>query len=252
VTTLTTWDKTGYALSATGLDLVAKTATGALALADAVWEEATRTITGGTITTYTGNTPQTADNNTILSSATHGNAALRTLLLDVPTVAEFEARSLVAASYFDPALDTVATVTTLTGHTPQTGDSFALIGATGSGLTSLAPAATALSSATWTATRAGYLDKLNVTGALANTDNAASFKATGFSTHSAAGVVTALKASTGWTVGGTATFATIQKINYAMLRGKFTLVGTTFTLYDDDNTTSLGTWTVGNTGRTPD
>lgn len=34
---------------------------------------------------------------------------------------------------------TVATVTTLTGHTPQTGDSFARIGATGSGLTSLAP-----------------------------------------------------------------------------------------------------------------
>ena len=33
---------------------------------------------------------------------------------------------------------TVPTVTTLTGHTPQTGDSFARIGATGSGLTSLA------------------------------------------------------------------------------------------------------------------
>ena len=29
----------------------------------------------------------------------------------------------------------------------------------------------------WTSTRAGYIDKLNVTGALANTDNAASFKA---------------------------------------------------------------------------
>lgn len=36
--------------------------------------------------------------------------------------------------------------------------------------------------------RAGYLDKLNVTGTLANTDNASSFKATGFSTHSAADV----------------------------------------------------------------
>lgn len=33
---------------------------------------------------------------------------------------------------------TVGTVTTLTGHTPQTGDSYARIGATGSGLTSLA------------------------------------------------------------------------------------------------------------------
>lgn len=53
------------------------------------------------------------------------------------------------------------TITTYTGDTPQTGDSFARIGANGSGLTSLAPAATALSTATWTGTRAGYLDNLS-------------------------------------------------------------------------------------------
>lgn len=47
----------------------------------------------------------------------------------VPTTAEFNARTLVAASYFDPAADTVATVTTLTGHTPQTGDSYIRLGA---------------------------------------------------------------------------------------------------------------------------
>ena len=40
-----------------------------------------------------------------------------------------------------------------------------------------APASTALSSAVWTADRAGYLDKLNVAGALAHTGIAASFKA---------------------------------------------------------------------------
>ncbi len=56
---------------------------------------------------------------------------------------------------------TVGTITTYTGDTPQTGDSFARIGSTGSGLTSLAPAATALSTATWTSTRAGYLDNLS-------------------------------------------------------------------------------------------
>jgi len=56
-----------------------------------------------TVTTYTGNTPQTADH-------TAGIA-------DVPTVAEFNARTLVAASYFDPAADAVATVTTLTNKT---------------------------------------------------------------------------------------------------------------------------------------
>lgn len=47
------------------------------------------------------------------------------------------------------------------GDTPQTGDSFARIGAAGAGLTALAPAGTALSSATWTPTRAANLDRLD-------------------------------------------------------------------------------------------
>ena len=56
------------------------------------------------------------------------------------------------------------TLTTYTGNTPQTGDAYDRIGATGSGLTSLAPSATALSTATWTSTRAGYIDNLNPAG----------------------------------------------------------------------------------------
>lgn len=55
------------------------------------------------------------------------------------------------------------TLTTYTGNTPQTGDAFARIGATGSGLTSLAPAATALSTATWTGTLATNLGTTNST-----------------------------------------------------------------------------------------
>lgn len=55
----------------------------------------------------------------------------------------------------------VDTLTTYTGDTPQTGDSFARIGSTGSGLTSLAPASTALSTAVWTATLAGYIGNLS-------------------------------------------------------------------------------------------
>ena len=51
----------------------------------------------------TASTPQTADH-------TAGIA-------DIPTVAEFNARTLVAASYFDPAADDVAVVTTLTNKT---------------------------------------------------------------------------------------------------------------------------------------
>jgi len=67
-----------------------------------------------------------------LANGTDGLGALRTLLLDIPTVSEFNARTLVAASYFDPTTDTVATVTNLTGHIAQTGDTYALAnGATG-------------------------------------------------------------------------------------------------------------------------
>ncbi len=56
---------------------------------------------------------------------------------------------------------TVDTLTTYTGNTPQTGDAFARIGATGSGLTSLAPASTALSTVQWTNGRAANLDNLD-------------------------------------------------------------------------------------------
>ncbi len=67
-----------------------------------------------------------------LANGTDGLGVLKTSLDDIPTVAEFNARTLVAASYFDPAADTVVNVTnvaTLTGHTVQTGDSFARLGA---------------------------------------------------------------------------------------------------------------------------
>jgi hypothetical protein len=50
-----------------------------------------------------------------------GSANLDTQLADLPTVAEFEARTLVAANYFDPAADTVANVTTVGSVTTKTG-----------------------------------------------------------------------------------------------------------------------------------
>ena len=52
------------------------------------------------VNTLDGHTAQTADH-------TAGIA-------DIPTVAEFEARTIVAANYFDPAADAVATVTDVT------------------------------------------------------------------------------------------------------------------------------------------
>jgi len=55
-----------------------------------------------------------------LANATDGLGALRTLALDIPTVAEFNARTLVAASYFDPVADAVANVTTVATTTTNT------------------------------------------------------------------------------------------------------------------------------------
>jgi len=56
-------------------------------------------------------------------------ATLQTSIDDVPTVAEFNARTLVAANYFDPAADTVTLVTTTTTVTNQvTADVTALNG----------------------------------------------------------------------------------------------------------------------------
>lgn len=58
-------------------------------------------------------------------------------------------------------ISNVDVLTTYTGDTPQSGDCFARIGATGSGLSSLAQASTALSNANWTNGRAANLDNLD-------------------------------------------------------------------------------------------
>jgi len=62
----------------------------------------------------------------------------------------------------------IASPSLTVGSVNQSGDSFARIGSNGSGLTSLAPASTALSNATWTAAMASYLPNLNVGGPVAS------------------------------------------------------------------------------------
>lgn len=56
------------------------------------------------------------------------SANLDTQLADIPTVSEFNARTLAAADYFDPAADTVANVTTVGSVTTKTGYSLASTG----------------------------------------------------------------------------------------------------------------------------
>lgn len=73
------------------------------------------------------------------------------LLDDLATPTNITAATGVVLSGVTHTGAVIPTVSTLTGHTPQTGDSFARIGATGSGLTTLATAANL-------ATLNGYVD----------------------------------------------------------------------------------------------
>lgn len=65
-----------------------------------------------TVTTLTGHTAQTGDSFARLGAP--AGASVSADIADVPTVAELNARTLLAANYFDPAADTVALVTDLT------------------------------------------------------------------------------------------------------------------------------------------
>lgn len=64
-----------------------------------------------TVDVVAGHTPQTGDNFARLGAPS--GVSISADIADLPTVAEFEARTLVASAYFDPAADTVANVTTV-------------------------------------------------------------------------------------------------------------------------------------------
>lgn len=101
-------------LPATSYDALVTNGLNDVAATDIVSAGAITTLTGAvvnvdlvdTLTTYTGNTPQTADH-------TAGIA-------DIPTVAEFNARTRLDADYFSWATDTVANVTTVATTTTNT------------------------------------------------------------------------------------------------------------------------------------
>ncbi len=82
--------------------------------AAAVWAVATRVLTANT-------NLNDLDAAAMRAAMGLASANLDTQLGDIPTVAEFNARTLVAASYFDPTSDTVANVTTVGSVTTKTG-----------------------------------------------------------------------------------------------------------------------------------
>lgn len=104
----------------------------------------------------------------------------------------------------------------------QTGDSFARIGATGSGLTSLAPSATALSTVQWTNTRAGNLDNLDaaVTTRMASYTQPTGFLAATFPT----GTIANTTNITAGTITTVTTTTTATNLTNAPTNGDFTAV----------------------------
>ena len=86
----------------------------------------------------------------ILSSAVHGNAALRTLINNVPTVAEFDARTLLAANYFDFTTDSVIIGT----NNDKTGYALSNVGA--DLILKTATFALAMADAAWDELEAGH------------------------------------------------------------------------------------------------
>jgi hypothetical protein len=84
----------------------------------------------------------TLDEAGVRSAVGLGSANLDTQLSDLPTVAEFEARTLLAAAYFDPAADTV----TVSTNNDKTGYS----------LTVTPPTAAAVADAVWDEATSGH------------------------------------------------------------------------------------------------
>jgi hypothetical protein len=83
------------------------------------------------------------------------SANLDTQLADLPTVSEFEARTLVAAAYFDPATDAVANVTTV-GSVSGSVTVGTNNDKTGYSLATAPPTAAAIADAVWDEGTAGH------------------------------------------------------------------------------------------------
>ena len=99
-------DTSTYTVADDSLQGISEGASGGGATAQQVWEYGTRVLTANT-------NLNDLDAAGIRTAVGLASANLDTQLADIPTVAEFNARTLVAASYFDPANDTVVTVTTV-------------------------------------------------------------------------------------------------------------------------------------------
>ena len=206
----------------------------------------TTNITAGTITTVTTVTNQ-------LTAAAIATGAWTDTTAGDFTTALSVGKSIMNGVTLGTGL-TVArctltdTLTTYTGNTVQTGDSFARIGATGSGLTSLAPSSTALSTAQWSNALATNLGTTNTTVA-SNLDATVSSRLASAS-YTAPTNLTAAQIATGvWTDTTSGDFTTALSVGKSIMNG--VTLGTGLTVARCTLTDTLTTYT-GNTVQTGD
>lgn len=154
VTVGTNSDKTGYSLTTAPPT--------AAAIATAVWTDTTAgdfttTSSPGKILVAQLGGAFTSTSSSVYSTASLANAPTGESAPTAAAIATAVWTDLLSSSDFSTASSVGALVK---ANTAQTGDAYARIGATGSGLTSLAPASTALSTVNWTSTLATNLGTL--------------------------------------------------------------------------------------------
>jgi len=149
-----------------------------------------------------------------------------------PTTATLASTTNITAG----TITTVGTLTTYTGNTPQTGDSFARIGAAGASLTSVALTATQAfnNTGTWTGSLTGSVG--SVTGAVGSVTAAVTL--TAGERNSVADALLARNIAGGSSAGRIVTDA------LRFLRNKWSISGTTLTVCAEDDTATAWTATI--------
>jgi hypothetical protein len=161
-----------YAASATGLLPAnvtqiggdSQSATDLKDFADAGYDPSTNKVQGvvlvDTLTTYTGNTPQTGDSYAIVNSGTHGNAAIKAETASILADTNELQTDWANGGRLDLILDARASQTSV-DDLPTNAELATALTNLDAAVSTRAPAATALSTAQWTNARAGYLDNIN-------------------------------------------------------------------------------------------
>lgn len=210
---------------------------------DARMAEASIDTTGGAVdnvtlvATTTANTDMRGTDSAALASVlgTPAGASVSADIADVPTVSEFNARTLLAASYFDPAADTVADVTLVATTTTNTD----MRGTDSAALASVATEARL--SELDEATGGKMANQVDIIQIDTTTDLPAQI--TALNNVSIADIL-ASQLTESYAVDGVAPTLTQALFLIQQMLGDFAIAGTTLTVREIDGSTTAATFTL--------